>query len=105
MGKHGCDIMVHFHCHYSEKTKLVCPLIMSIVRSICQRTELQFQIHQEGWQIRIAREAEGLESYSDLPAFSMDFKLFQGARENRPTNNNFVYQGARHTNKFVNSTG
>ena len=31
---------------------------------------------------RIAREAEGLESYSDSPAFSMDLKLLRGPREN-----------------------
>ena len=68
---------------------------MSIVRSIGPRAELQFQIHQEGWRIRIAREAEGLESYSDLPAFEIDLKLLQDPRENRPNNNGFVYQGAR----------
>ena len=40
-------------------------------------------------------EAFSLSSYSDSPAFEMNFKLFRGARENRATNNNFVYQGAR----------
>ena len=33
-------------------------LLMSIVRSILPRAEIQFQIHREGWRIRIAREAE-----------------------------------------------
>ena len=57
-------------------------ILMNIVRSIRPRTELQFQIHREGWRIRIAREAEGLESYSDSPAFEMDLKLLRGPREN-----------------------
>ena len=48
---------------------------MSIVRSIHLQIELQFQIHQEGWRIQIARKAEGLESYLDSPAFEMDLKL------------------------------
>ena len=69
--------------------------IRSIVRTIRPRTELQFQIHREGWRIRIAREAEGLESYSDSPAFEMDLKLLRGPRENRPNNNVFVHRSAR----------
>ena len=69
--------------------------LVSICRSIRPRTELQFQIHREGWRIRIARGAKGPESYSDSPAFEMDLKLLRGPRENQPTNNNFVYKGAR----------
>ena len=63
-------------------------ILMSIVRSIRPRTKLQFQIHR-------AREAKGLESYSDSPAFEMDLKLLRGPRENQPNNNGFVHQGAR----------
>ena len=69
--------------------------LMSIVRSIRPRIELQFQIHREGWRIQIAREAEGLESYLDSPAFEMDLKLFWGPRENRPKNNIIEHHGAR----------
>ena len=35
-------------------------LLMSICQSILPTAEIQFQIHREGWRIRMAREAEGL---------------------------------------------
>ena len=81
----------------SDHSQLSRTMVYKIIicRSILSRTSKQFQIQWEGWRIRIAREVKGLESYSDSPAFEMDFKPFRGARENWPTNNNFVYHGAR----------
>ena len=39
-------------------------LLMSICQSILPTAEIQFQIHREGWRIRMARGTEGPESHS-----------------------------------------
>ena len=56
-----------------------------IVRSIRPRTELQLKIHRDGWRIRIAWEAEGLESYLDSPAFEQ-YSLKSAVSNNRRAN-------------------
>ena len=74
--------------------KAFCKILLVICWLILPTAEIQFQINREGWRIRMAREAEGLESHLDSPAFEMDLKLFRGRRENRQTNNDFVHQAA-----------
>ena len=62
----------------SDHSQLSRTMVYKIIicRSILPRTSKQFKIHLEGWQIQRALEAFGLSSYLDLPAFSMNLKLY-----------------------------